>query len=1132
MCGIVAAVPTYRTHSLAGSEAGALAALTAVAADRPDAPAVDLVAVADRLTAVHRALAAAAAAAGGPSALATLVVSQLDLLDKAGLAVHELDAELRALDAALSAPGPIIDHSRLEIVQEELRSCLDLTWQLTNDRFGAATRVQQLAAAGLGVRQAFISYFAIDAVLEAVDRLEVRGRDSAGLHVWVSVADAELPPGLIDRVAGRTDLLFRDGSAQRVTGGFSFVYKTAAIVGRLGDNVARLRRSISTDALLGELLALPSARVVVLAHTRWASVGRISESNAHPVNSAAAVLADGSPYVVAALNGDIDNHVELRKENPAQPGGEDITTDAWLIPTCLSARLDQGGSESDGNPALAACLADFHGSMAIAAQCSGRPDSLLLATKGSGQGLYVGVTDDLLFVASEVYGLVGQCRRYLRLDGTRKAPSGAYGELVVLDREAGAGLAGLAAYDADGGRLPVTVDDLRTAEVTTRDIARGSHRHYLEKELAESAESFRKTLRGRVLIGADGTPRLADGLLPDDIVADFHDGVAREVLVVGQGTAAVASQGIARTVAELLGPAFRVTSTPASEFSAWGLRRSMHGVLVVAVSQSGTTTDTNRAVDLAKDRGAKTVAVVNRRDSDLATRCHAVVYTSDGRDVEMAVASTKAFYSQVAAGLLVGLTLARAAGRLQPHIEAEFLNALLAMPDQLAEVNTLHEQIKAITDATALRHPQWAVVGSGPNRAAAAEVRIKLSELCYRTVSADALEDKKHIDLSAEALVLVCAAGTPAAQASDLAKEVEIFAAHRNVPVVITDSDVAWPTPYVITVPAAHPLLAWILCTAAGHLFAYHAALTIDGAADDLRLALDELERGTDAGRARQVLDTESFRARLLETVDRSARGELNGALSSRSALRLAALGWGVGAPGAALAAVDGEAPLDRPDLARVVLTEAIEELTRSIDSVKHQAKTVTVGTSRYEAGLTTNRLVAALESTGVDVRHLGLGALQRMEAFAPLVADVVGATRYLVTRRGDEVEIKAVHKAGLAEGLPSRADSGARLYGSKEYAVRTQNALLVRGARDGRLVIVTPELVAHRVTALTVLHVELAPACTDDLLRALDATGRLLEIRTAVTELGAELDPDRLSALDPADVLTEPVEQLARRLT
>jgi len=169
------------------------------------------------------------------------------------------------------------------------------------------------------------------------------------------------------------------------------------------------------------------------------------------------------------------------------------------------------------------------------------------------------------------------------------------------------------------------------------------------------------------------------------------------------------------------------------------------------------------------------LAVVNRRDSDLAALSDGVVYTSDGRDVEMSVASTKAFYAQIAAGCLVGLRLGRTLGSVRPESEDRLLHALTMIPDQLRQLNERSAEIAAIAAEVATAYPYWAVVGSGPGAVAAAEIRIKLSELCYKTVSVDAIEDKKHIDLSAEALVLVCAAGALPQHVADLVKEVEIY---------------------------------------------------------------------------------------------------------------------------------------------------------------------------------------------------------------------------------------------------------------------------------------------------------------------------------------------------------------------
>src|SRR5207248_3343954 len=134
-----------------------------------------------------------------------------------------------------------------------------------------------------------------------------------------------------------------------------------------------------------------------------------------------------------------------------------------------------------------------------------------------------------------------------------------------------------------------------------------------------------------------------------------------------------------------------------------------------------------------------------------------VLYTSDGRDVEMAVPSTKAFYAQIAAGTLLALGLADAAGRTDPHRARELLTALHALPEAMERVL---EQRPAIAEIAARHAPPrryWAIVGNGTNRVAAEELRIKLSELCYKSISCDSTEDKKHIDLSCEPMILVCA---------------------------------------------------------------------------------------------------------------------------------------------------------------------------------------------------------------------------------------------------------------------------------------------------------------------------------------------------------------------------------------
>src|SRR6185436_15833773 len=106
----------------------------------------------------------------------------------------------------------------------------------------------------------------------------------------------------------------------------------------------------------------------------------------------------------------------------------------------------------------------------------------------------------------------------------------------------------------------------------------------------------------------------------------------------------------------------RASAALATELSGFGMRQDMSDTLVIAISQSGTTTDTNRTVDLVRSRGARVIAIVNRRNSDLTDKSDGVLYTSDGRDVEMSVPSTKAFYSQIAAGFLLTVAMAEEIG--------------------------------------------------------------------------------------------------------------------------------------------------------------------------------------------------------------------------------------------------------------------------------------------------------------------------------------------------------------------------------------------------------------------------------------------------------------------------------------
>jgi glucosamine--fructose-6-phosphate aminotransferase (isomerizing) len=231
----------------------------------------------------------------------------------------EITAHLVAIEATLDAAAATdASTSVVEARNASLVACKDAVWALQWDRLGAARAIENLAGRGPIGRAALSAFYSIQVTLSALDRLEVRGRDSAGLHVLVTGHGLDLADADVARlVAARgSDPLFAARSVRVAEGQLGFVYKTAAEIGELGDNTAHIRAQIRDDDLLRLALRSETAQAAVLAHTRWASVGIISEPNAHPLNheelNQEELAHGGGPYVTAALNGDVDNYADLK----------------------------------------------------------------------------------------------------------------------------------------------------------------------------------------------------------------------------------------------------------------------------------------------------------------------------------------------------------------------------------------------------------------------------------------------------------------------------------------------------------------------------------------------------------------------------------------------------------------------------------------------------------------------------------------------------------------------------------------------------------------------------------------------------------------------------------------------------
>lgn len=992
--------------------------------------------------------------------------------------LQQLAITLEALEKRVRPTLPMVEMLR------------DYAWQIRTEVLANIQRTLALLPTSLSPhelnRQRHFTAWAIELVLESLDRLEVRGRDSAGLALHLvldknaSITAIESFKEMLDR---RSALLHADHGSMRLhtlSDGrqvCQFIYKVANLIGKLGDNGKALRQAIQNDNLLWAL-ADNVQQVSILAHTRWASNGIINLANCHPVNAsltAKAGTADIDADMIAVLNGDVDNYQPLvtsALESRGHTVPEGIRTDAKIIP--LLFRLDTPAEETIAERVLAT-VRRLEGSIAVGFIHPDDPEHMHLVQRGSGQSLFIAQGQDGWLVASEAYGLAARARYCFPL-----LQVGQGGVQVTLSSDPG--ISPQARLIDDAQEIHLIAEPI---EIFSRDIFRGDYDYYLEKEIHEAPTSIRKTLQGRyqkvdrrvsfmTAAYKDLQPlieRLQDPALPP----------LRRIIVTGQGTASVAAMGTAYLIQRALHAIPMVVEwAKASELSTQLGQQSLKDTLVIAISQSGTTTDTNRTVDLARADGAWIHAILNRRNSPLVRKSDSRLFTSDGRDVEMAVASTKAFYSQVVAGKLTALCLGEVLNALDPAVLYEEILAVESLPERIAEVLANEAAIAACASAVAPYHRYWAVVGSGPNKIAAEEIRIKLSELCYRSIPCDFTEDKKHIDLSTEPLTLVIANDLPHLVAQDTAKEVAIFKAHSGKPIVFAATGEHCFEPYAETLlylPSAGAGLDFVIATVAGHLWGLHAAKAIDVSSVPFREAIALLSAQLDSAAAPTATEFARLHGILSSLVDRIAQGATDAALPPRLVAQL-------GQYLAQFRAADHDK--------RAVLHEGIallkmihDELSRPIDTIRHQAKTVTVGTSRPQQDIAPV-MRRALAELDVSASCLADRDKQLLITLSSFIASVAGGALYQILHQqrdwqhNNEVAptLQITHKIGCSSDRASHYDEPRQAAGSKRRTLRLGRAILSAGAGGQESLLLLPVFDKHQwlCERLALLHLEIIP--------------------------------------------------------
>ena len=550
----------------------------------------------------------------------------------------------------------------------------------------------------------------------------------------------------------------------------------------------KLQRSRSTSRVAELEAQMQSAGMegfTGIAHTRWATHGAPLSHNAHPHFSP----TEESARIALVHNGIIENHDELRAELSALGYVFTSQTDTEVI-----AHLVDQMYNGDLFDTVQQAVKRLHGAYAIAVFCREEPHRVVAARQGS--PLIVGVGQGENFVASDAMALAGTTDQIIYLEE---------GDVVDLQ------LGRYWIVDADG--RPAT-REVKTVHAHTGAAELGPYRHYMQKEIFEQPRVIGDTL--------EGVTGIMPELFGDDAFKVFKQ--IDRVLILACGTSYYAGLTAKYWIESVAKVPCAVEI--ASEYR---YRDSVPhpNTLVVTITQSGETADTLAALKHARSLGmVHTLTICNVATSAMVRECALAYITRAG--VEVGVASTKAFTTQLAALFLLTLTLAQVNGRLSDDEEATYLKQMRHLPVALAAVLALEPQIIAWADDFA-RKENALFLGRGIHYPIALEGALKLKEISYIHAEAYPAGELKHgpLALVTEEMPVVTIAPNDALL-EKLKSNMQEVRARGGQLYVFADVDsriTSGDGVHVIRLPEHYGLLSPILHVAALQLLAYHTAL-------------------------------------------------------------------------------------------------------------------------------------------------------------------------------------------------------------------------------------------------------------------------------------------------------------------
>ncbi len=589
-----------------------------------------------------------------------------------------------------------------------------------------------------------------------------------GIVGYIGSGDAT--PFLID---GLTRLEYRgyDSSGIAVYNGERIVLQKT--VGKLEE----LKKKIQDN--------MPSGKIGV-GHTRWATHGRPSDRNSHPH-----ISNDGNFIVVH--NGIIENYLTL-KEDLIQKGFSFLSeTDTEVV-----AQLMQAHYDGDFLSTVKKVRSLIEGSYSLTFICAHNPDTLICMKKDN--PLIIGLGEGENYIASDIPAIIAKTRRtYILSDG----------ELAVITKDS-VKIENLAGEVVDKQVFNVSWN-AQAAE-------KGGYEHFMIKEIYEQPKAIRDTFSGRI-------SKDLKNIHFDELAWTKEDlSKIKKIYMVACGTAYHAGLVGKHYIEQLCG--ISVETDIASEFR---YRKPLvdKDCLMIVVSQSGETIDTLAALKEAKRLGAKTLAITNVVDSSIAREADNVIYTYAGP--EIAVASTKAYTTQVMILLILAIYMGEINGKLLPSSMEKLIGEIKTLPDKMHQMLEDVSAVKIFAEKYAANEDVF-FLGRLIDYAVALEGSLKLKEISYIHAEAYAAGELKHgtLALIVERTPVIVLATQKDVYEKTLSNIKEVKARDAIVIGIAMQNDTMIDkyVDHVVRIPVADGFLAPILAVVPLQLIAYYAALT------------------------------------------------------------------------------------------------------------------------------------------------------------------------------------------------------------------------------------------------------------------------------------------------------------------